>query len=230
MQYLPWGLEIVLAMFPEPNSRKNAVKYYPLIERELNNAGIIDIKLKLVSYATIRAESAGFRSIPEDVSKFNTLQAVEISNPVDNNVRNIADVTRLLVREYQLDNNFGLYDYRGKGSLGNSVRGDGEKYKGRGFIQLTGKANYAHFSKVLSLPELLTNPDIALEPEIAARILAAFIKKESDKIQKAIRANNLKAARKAVNGGSHGLTEFLKAYDIGSKLALPRDVGNVNLV
>jgi peptidoglycan L-alanyl-D-glutamate endopeptidase CwlK len=108
-------------------------------------------------------------------------------------------------------------------SLGNSSHGDGEKYKGRGFIQLTGKANYTDFSKKLSLPDLLENPEIALDPDIAARILAAFMKRAQKKIMHALGANDLKAARRAVNGGEHGIDRFLEAYDRGAKLALPRD-------
>ena len=53
--------------------------------------------------------------------------------------------------------------------LGNTKVGDGEKYHGRGFIQLTGKYNYATAGQALNLP-LLTNPELASNPEIAAKI------------------------------------------------------------
>ncbi|MBD8529569.1 MULTISPECIES: hypothetical protein [unclassified Massilia] len=223
MEFIPWGLQIVLAMFPESSSQKNVVKYYPLVEQALNDAGLIDVKMKLVAYATIRAETAGFRPIEEDESRLNTLRPVDVSNISDSQLRDIGNVMTTLVSQYRLDNKFGLYDYRNRGSLGNNAHGDGEKYKGRGFIQLTGKGNYTDFSKLLSLPDLLTNPDRALEPEIAARILAAFIKKARTKIQKAILLDDLKAARRAVNGGEHGLDRFLEAYNRGNQLVFPSD-------
>lgn len=56
--------------------------------------------------------------------------------------------------------------------LGNTPQadGDGQKYAGRGYVQITGKANYAKFSKILSLP-LVEQPDLALQPDVAAKIL-----------------------------------------------------------
>jgi putative chitinase len=54
--------------------------------------------------------------------------------------------------------------------LGNTFPGDGIKYAGRGYVQLTGRANYARAGLKLSLP-LTDNPDRALEPDTAARIM-----------------------------------------------------------
>jgi len=56
-------------------------------------------------------------------------------------------------------------------SLGNTRPGDGWKYRGRGFIQLTGKANYAAASKELFGDDrLVNNPDLASDPIIAANV------------------------------------------------------------
>lgn len=54
--------------------------------------------------------------------------------------------------------------------LGNTKPGDGFLYRGRGYVQCTGRANYAKAQAKLGVP-LLTNPDGALDPLIAARIL-----------------------------------------------------------
>jgi predicted chitinase len=226
MEQFAWGLPIVLEMFPESSSQKNATKYFPLVEQALNDAGLVDTRIKLVAYASIRAESAGFRPIPEDISKFNTIRPIEVSNLTNNdlansNFRDIAVALNAALKENDMDKPFARYDYRK--NLGNTDKGDGEKFKGRGFIQLTGRANYTDFSKLLALPDLVTNPDIALDPQVAARILAAFIKRAHDKIKKAIETDDLKSARKAVNGGSHGLKQFVEAYQKGANLALPRD-------
>lgn len=54
--------------------------------------------------------------------------------------------------------------------LGNTLKGDGYRYRGRGYVQLTGRRNYAYASKMLSV-DFVSNPDLALDPELAARIL-----------------------------------------------------------
>lgn len=53
--------------------------------------------------------------------------------------------------------------------LGNTNIGDGEKYHGRGFVQLTGRDNYRMAGEALGLP-LLDKPQLAEKPEIAAKI------------------------------------------------------------
>ena len=53
--------------------------------------------------------------------------------------------------------------------LGNKKVGDGEKYHGRGFIQLTGRDNYRMAGQALNI-DLLNNPDLAAEPEVASKI------------------------------------------------------------
>jgi predicted chitinase len=53
--------------------------------------------------------------------------------------------------------------------LGNKQKGDGEKYHGRGFIQLTGRDNYRMAQDALKIP-LLQQPELAERPDIAAKI------------------------------------------------------------
>lgn len=62
--------------------------------------------------------------------------------------------------------------------LGNTNPGDGYKYRGRGFIQLTGKANYAAASKaIFGDDRLVTNPDLVNDPEVAAKTSAYYFTK-----------------------------------------------------
>jgi len=53
--------------------------------------------------------------------------------------------------------------------LGNKKVGDGERYHGRGFIQLTGRDNYRMAGEALGL-DLLNNPELAAKPEVASKI------------------------------------------------------------
>lgn len=63
--------------------------------------------------------------------------------------------------------------YEGRADLGNTQPGDGVRFKGRGYIQLTGRANYAAASKDLGL-DLIAQPSLAAEPDVAARLATWF--------------------------------------------------------
>ncbi len=62
--------------------------------------------------------------------------------------------------------------------MGNTEPGDGFKYRGRGFIQLTGKSNYAAASKAIyGDNRLVDNPDLVNDPNVAAQVSAWYMKK-----------------------------------------------------
>lgn len=100
--------------------------------------------------------------------------------------------------------------------LGNTPEkdGDGQKYEGRGFIQLTGRANYEGFGLHLGI-DLLRDPDAALEPHIAAEIATLYWKWK--RCYKAAEAQEWQKVRKLVNGGLHGWQRF---YDVLQKLGV----------
>lgn len=60
--------------------------------------------------------------------------------------------------------------YEGRRSLGNTQPGDGVRYKGRGYVQLTGRRNYTDWSRRLGM-DLVGNPRLVENPQIAAKIL-----------------------------------------------------------
>lgn len=55
-------------------------------------------------------------------------------------------------------------------ALGNTLIGDGYKYRGRGYVQITGRANYQKASLATGR-DLITDPDKALDPDVAAHII-----------------------------------------------------------
>jgi predicted chitinase len=61
------------------------------------------------------------------------------------------------------------------GRMGNTEPGDGYKYRGRGFIQITGKSMYRDVGKELGI-DLVSNPELANDPIIAAKIIPIFFK------------------------------------------------------
>jgi peptidoglycan L-alanyl-D-glutamate endopeptidase CwlK len=112
---------------------------------------------------------------------------------------------------------FDLYDRRT--DLGNSQPGDGAKYKGRGYIQLTGKENYLIHGQAIGMGTgLLVDPDKANVPDIAACLLASFLGGKERQIKEALLRNDLATARRLVNGGSNGLDRFEDCYRRGDGL------------
>jgi len=70
---------------------------------------------------------------------------------------------------------FRRYDIQGQNprlarQLGNTVPGDGIQFAGRGYVQLTGRANYAKAAAKLNV-QLIGNPDLAMDRNVAADIL-----------------------------------------------------------
>src|SRR5207249_175037 len=59
--------------------------------------------------------------------------------------------------------------------LGNNQPGDGMRYRGRGYIQITGRSNYRHAGEELQI-SLEEEPDRALEPDVAYRVAACGIR------------------------------------------------------
>ena len=107
--------------------------------------------------------------------------------------------------------------YNGREDLGNTQPGDGPRFKGRGYVQLTGRSNYKQIGDQIG-SDLIGNPELANDPAIAGKILAQFLKNHETRIRNALSANDLAAARKAVNGGSHGLEAFVACYQIGERV------------
>lgn len=65
--------------------------------------------------------------------------------------------------------------YEGRDDLGNNRDGDGPLFKGRGFVQLTGRRNYTDWKNRLGI-DIVSHPEKVMEPEIAAKILVQGMK------------------------------------------------------
>jgi hypothetical protein len=96
--------------------------------------------------------------------------------------------------------------YEGRKDIGNTEPGDGVKFRGRGFVQITGRADYDHYGKEIGR-DLVSNPDIALDPSVAAAILAVFFFER--KIRESADQQNWEMVRRKVNGGLTGWPRFI---------------------
>jgi putative chitinase len=108
--------------------------------------------------------------------------------------------------------------YEGRFDLGNTQPGDGPRYKGRGLIFLTGRANYRRMGQLLNFP-LELNPEIAADPIFSLRIACEFWR--SNNINAACDRDDLLAVTKLVNGGHHGVNP-VREYILKAKSALAR--------
>jgi len=182
-------LQVVSGMFPM-TPIGNIKRNLPVVLTALDAQGLRDRSMALMALATIRAETESFLPIAEGASRFNSSPN---GHPFD------------------------LYDNRE--DLGNTGPPDGDAYKGRGFVQLTGRANYKHYGPRLKTPQdLETQPALASDPAIAAELLALFLGDNETQIKDALMHGNMKAARRLVNGGSNGLDRFTDAFQRGDAL------------
>lgn len=97
--------------------------------------------------------------------------------------------------------------YEARDDLGNFCPGDGPLFKGRGFVQITGRANYRRYGEKLGV-DLENKPDLALEPKVSAQVLALYF--YDRKVDVAAAAGDWIKVRRLVNGGTNGLDEFLR--------------------
>ena len=78
-----------------------------------------------------------------------------------------------------------FYGDENKPFLGNTEEGDGFRFRGRGYLQITGRANYAKISEQLFGDDrLIQNPDLILSPEYAEQAAAQFLKNNKSRIVK----------------------------------------------
>ena len=101
--------------------------------------------------------------------------------------------------------------YEGRKDLGNTQKGDGKRYKGRGHIQLTGRANYKKAGDDLGI-DLVNNPDlISTDPSVAAKVSLWFWKNKVRKQSPDFA--DVERVTKVVNGGFNGLAHRKKLFD-----------------
>jgi predicted chitinase len=99
-------------------------------------------------------------------------------------------------------------------NLGNTEVGDGKRFKGRGPIQITGRANYRRFGDLLGT-DLVANPARAALPELAFRIAGLFwSKKGLNELADRATPDAFREITRRINGGFNGLEDRQKFYAV----------------
>lgn len=101
-------------------------------------------------------------------------------------------------------------EYEGRRDLGNVRKGDGVRYKGRGPIQLTGRANYEAYGKILGV-DLINHPELAETPEIGVKIACEYWKQKN--LNAWADRDDIKTITRRINGGYNGLASREAMYN-----------------
>jgi predicted chitinase len=96
-------------------------------------------------------------------------------------------------------------------ALGNTQKGDGFRYRGRGPIQVTGRANYKKYGDLLGV-DLIGNPDLAATPQYAFSTAGVFWKLNG--LNELADVQDFTTITKRINGGLNGLAERERYYEI----------------
>ncbi len=108
--------------------------------------------------------------------------------------------------------------YANRMGNGNEASGDGYKFRGRGYIQLTGCFNYTEFDKVVA-DDILANPDLVATKYPLTSALFFFDKNNLWAKMKDASTATVTAVTKSVNGGTIGLTDRINHFNEFNNLA-----------
>ncbi|WP_305095055.1 glycoside hydrolase family 19 protein [Prescottella sp. R16] len=99
--------------------------------------------------------------------------------------------------------------YEGRADLGNVAPGDGERYKGRGAIQVTGRHNYQSVSDYLGV-DFVAHPELMATPENAFETAAWYW--QSRNLNAVSDSGSIEKVSRIVNGGTHGLLKRIDSF------------------
>lgn len=94
--------------------------------------------------------------------------------------------------------------YEGRRDLGNVIKGDGERYKGRGYLQITGRKNYTLLQAETGI-QCVAHPELLEQPKYA--ILSALWYWRKNNLNIYADKDAFTALTKRINGGSNGLAD-----------------------
>lgn len=110
--------------------------------------------------------------------------------------------------------------YEGRKDLGNTEASDGYRYRGRGPIQITGRANYKRYGELLNLP-LIEQPELAAIPGVGFRIAGAYWKMHGlNELADRETEDNFKRITRKINGGLTHLAQRIELWKQAKKFSM----------
>jgi putative chitinase len=178
-------------------SRENA----DYLLRRAREAGVTDPKELANFMGQMQIESGGYARMSENLH-YSGKRLLEVF-PGRNGLDNVADANRIAAGGPESIANAIYGGTWGKKNLGNTHPDDGWTYHGRGYVQLTGRANYARVGRELGL-DLVNHPELAEDRENAARIAIHYWK---TRVVPNGHQHDVKEATHDINGGYNHLAE-----------------------
>ena len=167
---------------------------------ELDRRGIKDLNTRAMYLAQFKEESG--LTLGSELSYRNT--AADQIRRSFYNARSLSDAEIDVLKK----DDVAFFNHMYGDRLDN--RGEGYKYRGRGYIQLTGRSNYRDIGNAIGV-DLEANPDLLLDHDTALKASFEFMRSrvnESD-----LRSGNVRAVTRDINGGYNGLDHRIKYFN-----------------
>ncbi len=173
----------------------------------------IDSKVELANFmAQVGHESGGMTRLEESFRYTKGIWQIPVRSAMREGKESLEEA-RLEALQGKPEN-LGELMYGGR--MGNDEPGDGYKFHGRGYMQLTGKDNYRAAGEALGL-DLVKHPELAAEPENAAKIATWYW---NSHVPQSAREDVTKATH-AINGGENGLPDRQARFEKWEKTLTP---------
>lgn len=179
-------------------------------------AGITDTRELANFMGQMQVESGGFRSMTEG-TRYSAPRLLEVFGPhVDrhgkwhdgrNGLTTLAEAQAVVSGGPEGIANAIYGGAWGARNLGNTEPGDGWRFRGRGYVQLTGRDHYEEMGRKLGI-DLVGHPELAADREVAAKIAIEYWK---DRVQSRGHQLDVTAATHDINGGENGLSQRREA-------------------
>lgn len=158
-------------------------------------------------------ESAGFTRTHEDFRYRSADRAMSVVGQLRQRHTHDEVAAVLAARDPEATANL-FYD--GRTDLGNTTPGDGWRFHGRGVIQLTGRANYETYGRLVGV-DLIEHPELAADPEVSADVAVAYWQQRLKHVDR----TDVEAVTRRINGGSNGYNERVEAVAGWAALITP---------
>lgn len=178
--------------------------------RRAREAGITDARELAHFMGQMHVESGGFRRMNENL-RYSARRLLEVFGPrIDrhgrrhegrNGLSTLAEAQAIVGRGPEAIAEAIYGGAWGARNLGNTEPGDGWRFRGRGFVQLTGRAHYAEMGRALGI-DLVDHPERAADRDVAARIAIRYW---NERVRANGHAADVAAATRDITGGANGL-------------------------